>query len=89
MVITRCPTCDSSKITKVRRIWTSRFDGLKYSVLRLEFHECPGCGEKVYDREAMRKIEMSSPAFAKSGFHRRPARPSSRPARCKSKGVAR
>ena len=31
----------------------------------LEFYQCPDCGEKVYDRAAMQRIEASSPAFAK------------------------
>jgi predicted RNA-binding Zn-ribbon protein involved in translation (DUF1610 family) len=35
-------------------------------VEKLEFHECPACGEKVYDREAMRAIEDKSPAFTKT-----------------------
>ena len=33
---------------------------------KTEFHECPACGEKVYDREAMRKIEAHYPAFSKT-----------------------
>jgi len=32
-------------------------------VPNLEFYECAKCGERVYDREAMRKIEAYSPAF--------------------------
>jgi len=27
------------------------------------FYECPVCGEKVFDREAMLKIEAYSPAY--------------------------
>jgi len=38
-----------------------------YTVEELEFYECPDCGEKVYDRDAMRTIEANSPAFAKTG----------------------
>jgi predicted RNA-binding Zn-ribbon protein involved in translation (DUF1610 family) len=30
----------------------------------LEYYECPVCGEQVFDREEMRKIEARSPAFA-------------------------
>ena len=66
LIITKCPTCGSGKIKKVRRKWTSKFQGQTYSVPRLEFHECPACGEKVYDREAMRKIEAHYPAFSKT-----------------------
>ena len=50
---------------KVCRKWTGKYHGQAYSVPRLEFHECPACGEKVYDREAMRKIEAHSPALVK------------------------
>jgi len=61
-----CPTCGGGKIKKVRRNWSGRFQGQSYSVPSLEFHECSECGEKVYDREAMRRIEEESPAFIKS-----------------------
>jgi len=61
-----CPTCGSEKIKKVRRNLMGRFSGRSYAVPSLEFYECPDCGEKVYDREAMRKIEAKSPAFNRS-----------------------
>jgi len=64
--IQKCPTCGSTKIRKVRRNWRGEFEGRAYTVPDLEFHECPECGEKVYDREAMRKIEARSPAFAQT-----------------------
>lgn len=64
--IMKCPTCGSDKIKKVWRKRTGKVHGQTYSVPRLEFHECPVCGEKVYDREAMRIIEAHSPAFAKA-----------------------
>jgi YgiT-type zinc finger domain-containing protein len=57
----------SRKIKKVRRNLTETVRGQTYTVPGLEFHECPDCGEKIFDREAMRKIEACSPAFAKSG----------------------
>ncbi len=65
--ITSCPSCGSKNIKKVRRNWTGEHEGQTYTVEKLAYHECPDCGEKVYDREAMRRIEASSPAFAKSG----------------------
>jgi YgiT-type zinc finger domain-containing protein len=65
LTTTKRPTCGSGKIKAVRRRWTGKFQGQTYSVLRLEFHECPACGEKVYDREVMRKIEAYSPAHVK------------------------
>ncbi len=64
--ITICPSCGSGNIRKVRRTWRGEFQGQRYSVPSLEFYECPDCGEKVYDREAMRKIEAHSPAFQKA-----------------------
>jgi YgiT-type zinc finger domain-containing protein len=63
--ITICPTCGSDKIKKVRRNWTGKAQDKTYSVPNLEYYECPNCGEKVYDREAMRKIEAHSPVFSK------------------------
>lgn len=63
--ITVCPTCGSTKITKACRDWSGEFEGRSYTVPSLEFYECPVCGERVYDRDAMRKIQDHSPAFAK------------------------
>jgi YgiT-type zinc finger domain-containing protein len=60
-----CPTCGSEKIKKVRRDLIGRFAERSYTVPSLEFYECPDCGEKVYDRDAMQKIESVSPAFHK------------------------
>ncbi len=62
--ITKCPTCGSGKIRKVRRNWKDTFKGQSYTVPNLTFYECPDCGEELYDREAMRKIEGHSPAYA-------------------------
>ena len=59
-----CPSCGSDKIKRVRRNWTSEFQGQTYTVRNLEFYECGYCGEKIYDRCAMRKIEAHSPDFA-------------------------
>ena len=64
--ILTCPSCGSNRINKVHRNWEGEYLGQKYTVENLEFHECPDCGEKVYDREAMQVIEAQSPAFAKS-----------------------
>ncbi len=71
--ITICPTCGSKKIKVVRRNSMREFGGERYTVPDLEFHECAACGERVYDREAMRKIEAHSPAFAKTRARRRVA----------------
>jgi len=63
--ITICPTCGSDKIKRLRRNWTGKVQDETYTVPNLEYYECPDCGEKVYDREAMRNIEAHSPAFSK------------------------
>jgi YgiT-type zinc finger domain-containing protein len=61
--VTSCPTCSSPRIKKVRRNWRDTYKGRIYVVPNLEFYECPVCGERLYDREAMRKIEAHCPAF--------------------------
>lgn len=48
---------------RVRRDWAGELQGKKYRVEALEFYECPVCGEQVFDREAMQRIEARSPAF--------------------------
>jgi YgiT-type zinc finger domain-containing protein len=65
MKITSCPTCGSRRIQKVRRDFEGEFDGGRYKVQALDFYECPACKEQVFDREAMRRIESVSPAFAR------------------------
>lgn len=66
MHIVTCPSCNSPRIKSVRRTWTGTFQGQAYTVPSLRFYECPECGERVYDREAMRTIEARSPAFARA-----------------------
>lgn len=75
--ITTCPSCGGKRIKRVRGNWTGKFKGQKYTVPNLEYYECPDCGEKVYDREAMRAIESHSPAFK----HAEPKRKAPRTAR--------
>ena len=50
----------------VKTSMLGEYQGEKYVVPGLEYWECEGCDEKIYDREAMRKIEAHSPAFEKS-----------------------
>jgi len=64
--ITICPTCGSDKIKRVKRDLSRIVKGMAYTVPALDFYECPNCGEKLFEREAMRKIEAYSPAFAKA-----------------------
>ena len=63
--IATCPSCGGNKVRRVRRGLTREFRGQTYRVPDVEFHECPDCGEKIYDRDAMQKIEAHSPAFAR------------------------
>jgi YgiT-type zinc finger domain-containing protein len=63
--ITICPSCGSDKIRKVRQDWAGKVGKQDYTVPSLEFYECPDCGERIYDRHAMRRIEACSPAYAK------------------------
>lgn len=67
--ITVCPSCGSREIRKVCGDWSGEFEGRSYTVPSLELYECPVCGERVYDREAMRRIEERSPAFDKARAH--------------------
>ncbi|MBI4527145.1 MAG: YgiT-type zinc finger protein [Deltaproteobacteria bacterium] len=71
--ITRCPSCGSGKIKTVRRNWIGSFKGKRYTVPCLRYYECPDCGEKVYDRDAMREIEGHSPAFEQTHPKRKSA----------------
>lgn len=66
--ITRCPVCGSNQIKQVERDWVGKFQGQSYIVPMLKFYECTNCGEKLYNRHAMQKIEAYSPAFAKRGI---------------------
>lgn len=70
LTIKRCPTCGSGGIRRVRRDWRGRFGSREYTVPALAFYECGACGEKVYDRDAMRKIEAHSPVFSRRRLRR-------------------
>ena len=63
--ITRCPTCGSDQIKQVCCDWAGAYHGQAYVVPALTFYECPVCGERVFEREAVAKIQAYSPAFAK------------------------
>ena len=71
--IKTCPNCESKEIRKVRRNWTGQYKGKTYIVPDLDYYECPDCGEKVYDREAMRRIEEKSPAYDRSHVNKKSA----------------
>ncbi|MCC7118656.1 MAG: type II toxin-antitoxin system MqsA family antitoxin [Anaerolineales bacterium] len=61
-----CPTCGSDKIKRVVRDVTRTYKGQTYTVPKVGFYDCPICGEKVYDHEAMLKIKAYSPAYRKT-----------------------
>lgn len=61
--ITLCPSCGSKKIKKVQENWKGEFHGQTYTVPALNFYACQNCGEKIYDRESMQKIQFYSPAY--------------------------
>jgi YgiT-type zinc finger domain-containing protein len=63
--LSACPSCRSTKIQAVTGEWSGSFQGKGYVVKDLRYFECPRCGEKVYDPEAMRRIQAVSPAFPK------------------------
>jgi YgiT-type zinc finger domain-containing protein len=71
ITVTICPTCGSPRIRLLRKDWKGRSGGKSYIVPDLEFHECPDCGERCYSPEAMRQIELHSPAFKRR--RRRPS----------------
>ena len=60
--ITICPVCGGN-VKKVKLDWIGEFKGQKYVVTNLEYYLCEDCGEKIYPRDAMRRIEAHSPAY--------------------------
>jgi len=71
--ITTCPTCGGKRIRRLRQDWKDEYQGVAYEVPDLEYFECPDCGEKIYDRSAMRKIEAHLPALSGSALARKSA----------------
>jgi YgiT-type zinc finger domain-containing protein len=63
--IIRCPTCGDDQIEQVCRDWTSTCQGQSYVVQALKFYECPVCGERVFERDAVAKIRVYSPAYVR------------------------
>ncbi|MCC7189301.1 MAG: type II toxin-antitoxin system MqsA family antitoxin [Anaerolineales bacterium] len=64
--IKTCPTCGSDRIKRVVRDISRKYKGAAYIVPKVEFYDCPNCGEKVYDHAAMQKIQSYSPAYRKT-----------------------
>ncbi len=63
MKIYHCPTCGSDKIKKVRGAVSREFEGEFYTVPDVTYYACPECGERVYDGDAVDKMQAVSPAF--------------------------
>jgi YgiT-type zinc finger domain-containing protein len=59
--IKTCPTCGSRRIRLVVGDYHGNFRGKQYVARYVEHHGCPNCGEKLFDPEAMRRIESSRP----------------------------
>ncbi len=57
--ITECPTCASPRSKHVRKNLRRTWNGQTYVVPNLDHWECADCGEHVYDRDAMHKIEAT------------------------------
>ena len=72
--IKTCPSCGGKRVKRVRGNWAGDFKGETYTVPNLEYYVCPDCGEKVYDREAMRQMEAHSPAFKRGASKRKRAK---------------
>ena len=51
------------KIRKIQADWTGKHLEQKYTVPDLEYYICELCCESIYPPEAIRKIELYSPAF--------------------------
>jgi len=67
--ITECPACGSDKIRRVRKNLRRESHGKAYVIPRLAFWECPACGERLFDRDAMRKIEAHRPTRSRARPH--------------------
>ena len=75
MNITICPSCGSPNIHRQEGEVTGTYHGQSYVIPSVSFYACADCGEKVYDREAMRTIERSSPVFQQRVSSRRSGTP--------------
>jgi len=64
--ISKCPSCGSRKIRTVTQDWTGEYKGRRYTVPNVQFDECPECGERVFDRDAVRRIQARRPRASKA-----------------------
>ena len=63
--ISSCPTCGSAKIRRVRKTIERTYRDRTYMVPNVSFWECADCSERLFDRDAMHRIEACSPAYHK------------------------
>jgi YgiT-type zinc finger domain-containing protein len=63
MNINTCPSCGNTKIKKIRGPVSHQFKGETYTVPGVTYYACPECGERVYDSDAVSKMQAASPAF--------------------------
>ena len=55
--ISACPACWSTAIRAVQKDWSERYADKRYVVRNLRYFHCTQCGEKLYDPNAMRRIQ--------------------------------
>lgn len=56
-----CPTCGSKRIALVRTDYRTSVRGRPVVVKDLERQECPVCGEVLFDRAAMKRMQSLWP----------------------------
>jgi YgiT-type zinc finger domain-containing protein len=69
--ITKCPTCGSKRIRRVRRDVSIDVGNLHYVTPDVEFEKCPNCGEEIFDLDAMEKIQAYRPSLGRTKVRRR------------------
>jgi YgiT-type zinc finger domain-containing protein len=72
--ITHCPTCGSDRIRRVTRDVPGVYKSRAYTAKNVHFEECPVCGERLFDREAMKKLDLARGAATKAKPPRKPAK---------------
>lgn len=65
LLITVCPVC-LGKVETVRKDWIGHFQGQSYVVRDLVYYVCQECGECIFPRETIKKIQAHSPAYPHS-----------------------
>ena len=62
--LTRCPSCGSRSIRRVRKAFRARVGARTVTIPDLEREICPECKEEFFDREA--NITIDTYCFGKS-----------------------